>query len=63
VGGIVVGSTIYCVSTSPSIPEIFVLSPWMHARTLRKHNASGHYIGGGIKIGKHFLYWGRRSHR
>jgi len=24
----------------------------MHAQTLRKHNASSHYVGGGIKIQK-----------
>ena len=52
---IVVDNTIYRLSISPSVPEIFALKvhactdAQTHARTLRKHNASGHYVGGNIK--------------
>jgi len=52
---IIVNNAIYCLSISP---EIFALkvherkNAQTDARTVRKHNASGHYVvvGGGINI-------------
>ena len=61
-GEIVVDNTVYRLSISPSVPEIFALKvhaltharmhEHTHTQRVRKHNASGHYavVGGGIKI-------------